>query len=87
MINMSSFLLTHLQDRKCVLIIESSIKPRGRITSPPFIDQMLDRLAGYAFYCFLDGYSSYNQFIIALKTRRRQLSLVLMGHFHSEGCH
>ncbi|CAN6573192.1 unnamed protein product [Malus baccata var. baccata] len=23
----------------------------------PFIDQMLERLAGYAFYCFLDGYS------------------------------
>ena len=22
----------------------------------PFIDQMLDRLAGYSYYCFLDGY-------------------------------
>ncbi|KAJ9565234.1 hypothetical protein OSB04_001200 [Centaurea solstitialis] len=27
----------------------------------PFIDQMLDRLAGKEFYCFLDGYSRYNQ--------------------------
>ncbi|WCJ22553.1 Gag-Pol polyprotein [Euphorbia peplus] len=27
----------------------------------PFVDQMLERLAGYAFYCFLDGYSGYNQ--------------------------
>ncbi|KAI5326989.1 hypothetical protein L3X38_026385 [Prunus dulcis] len=27
----------------------------------PFIDQMLERLAGRAFYCFLDGYSGYNQ--------------------------
>ena len=26
----------------------------------PFIDQMLERLAGYKFYCFLDGYSGYN---------------------------
>ncbi|KAL4273391.1 hypothetical protein GQ457_13G013790 [Hibiscus cannabinus] len=26
----------------------------------PFIDQMLDRLAGKQFYCFLDGYSGYN---------------------------
>ena len=26
----------------------------------PFIDQMLDRLAGHSYYCFLDGYSSYN---------------------------
>ncbi|KAL4272327.1 hypothetical protein GQ457_13G012970 [Hibiscus cannabinus] len=31
----------------------------------PFIDQMLDRLAEKQFYCFLDGYSSYNQIAIA----------------------
>ncbi|KAL4361219.1 hypothetical protein GQ457_04G019150 [Hibiscus cannabinus] len=31
----------------------------------PFIDQMLDRLAGKAYYCFLDGYSGYNQIAIA----------------------
>ncbi|KAK8644735.1 hypothetical protein V6N13_124035 [Hibiscus sabdariffa] len=31
----------------------------------PFIDQMLDRLAGKPFYCFLDGYSGYNQIAIA----------------------
>ena len=26
----------------------------------PFIDQMLDRLAGHPHFCFLDGYSGYN---------------------------
>ena len=26
----------------------------------PFIDHMLDRLAGHEFYCFLDGNSGYN---------------------------
>ncbi len=31
----------------------------------PFIDQMLERLAGHQFYCFLDGYSGYNQIPIA----------------------
>ena len=31
----------------------------------PFLDQMLDRLAGYEYYCFLDGYSGYNQIAIA----------------------
>ena len=31
----------------------------------PFMDQMLERLAGHAFYCFLDGYSGYNQIPIA----------------------
>ena len=27
----------------------------------PFMDQMLDRPAGKGLYCFLDGYSGYNQ--------------------------
>jgi hypothetical protein len=27
----------------------------------PFIDQMVERLVGHDYYCFLDGYSSYNQ--------------------------
>nr|XP_016471012.1 PREDICTED: RNA-directed DNA polymerase homolog [Nicotiana tabacum] len=31
----------------------------------PFIDQMLDRLTGQDCYCFLDGYSGYNQISIA----------------------
>ncbi|XP_038679454.1 uncharacterized protein LOC119980732 [Tripterygium wilfordii] len=31
----------------------------------PFVDQMLERLAGHEYYCFLDGYSGYNQIAIA----------------------
>ena len=31
----------------------------------PFIDQMLDRLVGHPHYCFLNGYSGYNQIAIA----------------------
>jgi hypothetical protein len=27
----------------------------------PFIDQMVERLAGHAYYCFFDGYLGYNQ--------------------------
>ena len=27
----------------------------------PFIDQMVERLAGHDYYCFLVGYSGYNQ--------------------------
>ena len=33
----------------------------------PFIDQMLDRIAGNEYFCFLDGYSRYNQISIALE--------------------
>jgi hypothetical protein len=29
------------------------------------MDQMLERLDGQAFYCFLDGYSGYNQIAVA----------------------
>ena len=30
----------------------------------PFIDQMLDRLEGHSHYCFLYGYSGYNQIVV-----------------------
>jgi hypothetical protein len=30
----------------------------------PFMDQMLERLADKSFYCFIDGYSGYNQIVI-----------------------
>ena len=33
----------------------------------PFINQMLDKLAGNPYFCFLNGYSSYNQIVIPLK--------------------
>ena len=31
----------------------------------PFLDQMLDKLVGHEYYCFLDGYFGYNQIAIA----------------------
>ena len=37
----------------------------------PFLDQMLDRLVGHEYYCFLDGYSSYNQIAIALEDQEK----------------
>ena len=33
----------------------------------PFIDQMVVRLSGHDYYCFLDGYSRYNQISIVLE--------------------
>ena len=30
----------------------------------PFIDQILERLSGQEFYCFLDGYSGHNQIAV-----------------------
>ena len=37
----------------------------------PFIDQMLDRLAGHSHYCFLDEYFGYNQIAIALEDQEK----------------
>nr|GEY61200.1 reverse transcriptase domain-containing protein [Tanacetum cinerariifolium] len=36
-----------------------------------FIDQMLKRLAGNQYYCFLDGFSSYFQISIDLKDQKK----------------
>ena len=37
----------------------------------PFLDQMLDRLAGHEYYYFLDGYSGYNQIAIAPRDQEK----------------
>ncbi|KAI3669088.1 hypothetical protein L6452_40311 [Arctium lappa] len=47
----------------------------------PFIDQMLDRLAGKKFYCFLDGYSSYNQIAIAPEDQEKTTFTCPYGTF------
>ncbi|CAN6712714.1 unnamed protein product [Malus baccata var. baccata] len=47
----------------------------------PFIDQMLERLAGYAFYCFLDGYSGYNQIVIAPEDQEKTTFTCSFGTF------
>ncbi|XP_057790737.1 uncharacterized protein LOC131007839 [Salvia miltiorrhiza] len=39
----------------------------------PFIDQMLDKLAGHKFYCFLDGLSGYYQVAIAPEDQENAL--------------
>ena len=33
----------------------------------PFLDQMLDKLTGHSHYCFLYGYSRYNQIMVNLE--------------------
>ena len=36
-----------------------------------FLDQVLERVAGHDYYCFLDGYSSYFQIVIALENQEK----------------
>ena len=54
-----------------------------------FIDQILDRLAGQTYFCFLDGYSGYNQIAIHPDDQERRrshvpLSRSLLGECHSD---
>jgi len=47
----------------------------------PFLDQMLDRLYGQDFYCFLDVYSSYNQIAIVLTDHQKTTFTCPYGTF------
>ena len=47
----------------------------------PFIDQMLERLAGHEYYYFLDGYSRYNQIPIALEDQEKTTFTCPFGTF------
>ena len=47
----------------------------------PFIDQMLDRLAGHPHLCFLDGYSGYNQIAIAPEDQEKTTFTCPFGTF------
>ena len=47
----------------------------------PFIDQMLDRLAGKQHYYFLDGYLGYNQIVIAPEDQENTIFTCLYGTF------
>ncbi|CAN6718919.1 unnamed protein product [Malus baccata var. baccata] len=44
----------------------------------PFIDQMLERLAGYAFYCFLDGYSALKYLLTKKEVKPRLIRWILL---------
>ena len=46
-----------------------------------FIDQMLEKLVGQEFYCFLDGYSGYNQISIAPENQEKTIFTCPFGTF------
>ena len=51
--------------RVCIDYRKLNIATRKDHFPLPFMDQMLHRLAGHPHFCFLDGYSGYNQIAIA----------------------
>nr|XP_016470677.1 PREDICTED: RNA-directed DNA polymerase homolog [Nicotiana tabacum] len=57
--------------RICMDYRKLNTSTRKDLFTLPFIDQMLDRLAGRSHFCFLDGYSGYNQISIAPEDREK----------------
>ena len=53
--------------RMCIDYLKLNAATRKDHFLLPFLDQVLERVAGRAFYCFLDGYSGYNQIEVALE--------------------
>ncbi|XP_019052170.1 PREDICTED: uncharacterized protein LOC109114272, partial [Nelumbo nucifera] len=47
----------------------------------PFIDQMIEKLVGHEYYCFLDGYSGYLQVPIALEDQEKTTFTCSYGTF------
>ncbi len=52
----------------------------------PFLDQILERVAGHPYYCFLDGYSGYYQIPIALEDQEKTTFTCLLEHLHLGKC-
>jgi hypothetical protein len=52
----------------------------------PFMDQMLKRLAGNEYYCFLDGFSGYFQIPIDPQDQEKTTSRVHMEHLLIDAC-
>lgn len=47
----------------------------------PFMDQIIERLSGQEFYCFLDDYSGYNQIIINPENHKKTTFTCPFGVF------
>ena len=67
--------------RVCIDYRKLNISTRKDHFPLPFIDQMLDRLAGHPHFCFLDGYSGYNQIAIAPEDQEKTTFTCPYGTF------
>ncbi|CAN6680009.1 unnamed protein product [Malus baccata var. baccata] len=67
--------------RMCVDYRKPNNNTRNDHFPLPFIDQMLERLTGHSFYCFLDGYSGYNQIPIAPEDQEKTTFTCPFGTF------
>ena len=67
--------------RVCIYYRKLSIATKKDHFPLPFIDQMLERIAGHPHFCFLDGYSGYNQIAIAPEDQKKTTLTCPYGTF------
>ena len=67
--------------RMCVDYKKLNLSTRKDHFPLPFMDQMLERLGGKSFYCFLDGYSGYNQIVINPKDQEKTMFTCPFGTY------
>ncbi|RVW80562.1 Retrovirus-related Pol polyprotein from transposon 17.6 [Vitis vinifera] len=69
--------------RVCIDYRKLNVVQRNIIFHSRFIDQVLERVSGHPFYCFLDKYSGISKLKLMLKIRRRPFSHV---HLETYAC-
>jgi hypothetical protein len=79
----NELVLTHVQSRwrVCIEYRKLNTMTRKDHFPLPFIDQMVERLASHAFYCFLDGYSGYNQILLDPEDQEKIMFTCPFGMF------
>ena len=65
----------------CIYYRKLNTTTRKDHYSLPFINQMLDRLAGHPYFCFLYGYFGYNQIVIVLEDQEKTTFTCPYGTF------
>ncbi|RVW90223.1 Retrovirus-related Pol polyprotein from transposon 297 [Vitis vinifera] len=75
-----------LQVGGCVLIIKLNVVTRKDHFPLPFIDQVLERVSGHPFYCFLDGYSGYFQIEIDVEDQEKTTFTCPFGTYAYKEC-
>ena len=71
--NKDELIPTRIQSgwRVCIKYIKLNSTTRNDHYPLPFLDQMLERLAGLAFYFFLEGFWAIAKFLMPLQTMKR----------------
>jgi hypothetical protein len=67
--------------RVCIDYRKLNVATRKDHFPLPFIDQMVERLARHEYYCFLDGYSGYNQVPVDPEDQEKTTFICPFGTF------